>query len=143
MNEINDLNNYIDEISTVEGTDGKRYKHNRKIIMEIKIGFRFSKQHELLGKKHWKTYEVVGSSYGLHGGSSPDWKQREDVLKLKRYVQIMDLPYPNHNGLIGKWEDMTNSQLSIFWKPLRELQTEIEEDMKLLPEFRKYKIDEL
>lgn len=111
--------------------------------MEIKIGFRFSKQHESLGRKYWKTYEVVGSSYGLDGGSFPNWKEKEDVLKLKRYVQIMDLPYPNHNGLIGMWEDMTNSQLSIFWKPLRELQTEIEEDIKLLPEFRKYKIDEL
>lgn len=33
MNEINDLNNYIDEISTVEGTDGKRYKHkNGKLV---------------------------------------------------------------------------------------------------------------
>jgi hypothetical protein len=32
--------------------------------MEIKIGFRFSKQHESLGRKYWKTYEVVGSSYG-------------------------------------------------------------------------------
>lgn len=109
----------------------------------MEIGFRFSKQHESLGRKYWKTYEVVGSSYGLDGGSFPDWKQREDVLKLKRYVQIMDLPYPNHNGLIGEWEDMKNSQLSIFWKPLKELQNEIEEDMKLLPEFRKYKIDEL
>lgn len=49
-----------------------------------------------------KTYEVVGSSYGLDDVSFPDLKQREDVLKLKRYVQIMDLPYPNHNGLIGK-----------------------------------------
>ena len=111
--------------------------------MEIKIGFRFSKQHELFGRKYWKTYEVVGSSYGLNGGSFPHWKEKEDVLKLKRYVQIMDLPYPNHNGLIGKWEDMKNSQLSIFWKPLKELQNEIEEDMKLLPEFRKYKRDEL
>lgn len=111
--------------------------------MEIKIGFRFSKQHESLGRKYWKTYEVVGSSYGLDGGSYPEWKQREDVLKLKKYVQIMVLPYPNHNGLIGMWKDMTNSQLSIFWKPLIELQTEIEEDMKLLPKFRKYKIDEL
>ena len=111
--------------------------------MEIKIGFRFSKQHESLGRKYWKTYEVVGSSYGLDGASFPHWKSREDVLKLKKYLQIMDLPYPNHNGFIGMCENMTNSQLSIFWKPLKELQNEIEEDMKLLPEFRKYKIDEL
>ena len=110
--------------------------------MEIKIGFRFSKQHELLGRKYWKTYEVVGSSYGLDGSSHPDWKTREDALKLKRYVQIIDLPYPNHNGLDGVYDDMRNSQLSIFWKPLKELQNDIEEDMKLLPEFRKYKIDE-
>ena len=34
--------------------------------MEIKIGFRFSKQHESLGRKYWKTYEVVGSSYGWY-----------------------------------------------------------------------------
>ena len=111
--------------------------------MEIKIGFRFSKQHESLLRKYWKTYEVVGSSYGLDGSSHPDWKTREDVLKLKRYVQIIDLPYPNHNGLDGVYDDMRNSQLSIFWKPLKELQKDIEEDMKLLPEFRKYKIDEI
>jgi len=111
-------------------------------IIEMKIGFRFSKQHKSLGRKYWKTYEVVGSSYGLDGSSHPDWKTREDVLKLKRYVQIIDLPYPNHNGLDGLYDDMRNSQLSIFWKPLKELQKDIEEDMKLLPEFRKYKIDE-
>jgi hypothetical protein len=109
--------------------------------MEIKIGFRFSKQQESLGRKYWNTYEVVGSSYGLDGGSHPDWKTREDVLKLKRYIQIIHLPYPNHNELPGLYEDMTNSQLRIFWKPLKELQKEIDEDMKLLPEFRKFKID--
>lgn len=109
--------------------------------IEIKIGFKFSKQIKSLGKIHWKTYEVVGSSYGLDGCSSSDWKKREDVLKLKRYVQIIDLPYPNHNGLPSVWEDMKSSQLSIFWKPLKELQTAIEEDMKLLPEYRIYKID--
>ena len=27
MNEINELNDYIDELSTVKGTDGKKYKH--------------------------------------------------------------------------------------------------------------------
>jgi hypothetical protein len=109
--------------------------------MEIKIGFRFSKQQELFGRKYWDTYEVVGSSYGLYGGSHPDWKTREDVLDLKRYIQIIRLPYPNHNKLPGLYENMRNSQLCIFWKPLKELQKEIEEDMKLLPEFRKYKVD--
>jgi hypothetical protein len=109
--------------------------------IEIKIGFRFSKKIKYRGEEYWKTYEVVGSSYGLEGASFPDWKKREDILKLKKYVQIIDLPYPNHNGLPGVWEDMENSQLSIFWKPLKELQTEIEEDMKLLPEYRIFKID--
>lgn len=111
--------------------------------MNISIGFKFSKQHELLGKKYWKTYEVVGTSYGLSDRSHPDWKTRKDVLKLKRYVQIIDLPYPNYNGLDGVYDDMKNSQLSIFWKSLKELKKDIEEDMKLLPEFRKYKIDKL
>ena len=110
-----------------------------KPTIEIKIGFKFSKQIKSLGQTYWKTYEVVGSSYGLSECSFPTWKQREDVLKLKRYVQIIDLPYPNHNGLPSIWDNMENSQLSIFWKPLKELQTEIEEDMKLLPECRKYK----
>jgi hypothetical protein len=32
MNEIKDLDDYLDEISTVEGTDGKKYKHkNNKL----------------------------------------------------------------------------------------------------------------
>lgn len=110
--------------------------------IQIGLGFRFSKQHESLGKKYWKTYEVVGIGYGLSSGSSPEYKTRSDVvLNRKRYVQIIDLPYPNHNGLDGLWEDTKNSQLSIFWKPLEDLQNEIEEDMKFLPEFRKYKID--
>jgi hypothetical protein len=107
--------------------------------MEIKIGFRYSKQYE---KKYWKTYEVVGSSHGLETTSYPDWKTKEDIFKLREYIQIIDLPYPNHNGLIGRYKDMNNSQLCIFWKPLKELKKEIEEDMKLLPEFRDYKIDE-
>ncbi len=110
--------------------------------MEIKIGFKFSKQFESFGWKYWKSYEVIGFSYGLClEGSSYDWKTSEDVLKAKKYIQIMDLPYPNANGLKGEYEDMTNSQLSIFWEPLTELQAKIENDMRLLPEFRKYKID--
>ena len=109
--------------------------------MKIEIGFKFSKKIKSSGKEYWKTYEVVGSSYGMNSGSFSHWKSREDVLKQKRYIQIIDLPYPNKNGLPGIWEDMENSQLSIFWEPLKELQSEIEEDMKLLPEFRKYKID--
>lgn len=109
---------------------------------EIKIGFKFSMQCESLGRTYWKTYEVIGFSYGLCGGGSlNDWKTREDVLRAKKYVQIMDLPYPNHNGLEGQYKDMKNSQLSVFWEPLKELQTKIENDMKFLPEFRKYKID--
>ena len=109
--------------------------------MEIKIGFKYSKRLDSFGKKYWMTYEVVGSSYGLDGCSSYEWKTREDVLNRKRYVQIIQLPYPNHNGLKGLYEDMRNSQLSIFWKSLEELQNEIKQDMKLQPEFRKYKID--
>jgi hypothetical protein len=111
--------------------------------IEIKIGFKFSKQLESLERKYWKTYEVVGFYYDFSCGSDHSWKTREDVLKLKEHIQIIDLPYPNHNGLEGLWEDMKNSQLSIFSMPLEELRTEIENDMKLLPEFRKYKIDEM
>lgn len=88
--------------------------------MDIKIGFKFSKQHNSLDKDYWKSYEVVGSSYGLDGGSFPEWKTREDVLELKKYVQVIDLPYPNSNGLEGLCEDMTSSQLSITWMPLKE-----------------------
>lgn len=109
--------------------------------IDIKIGCKFSKQQKSLSKKYWKTYEIVGSCYGLDDCSYPDWKTRDDVLKRKQYVQIITLPYPNHNGLDGPYNDMANSQLSIMWKPLKELQKEIEEDMKLLPEFRKYKLD--
>jgi hypothetical protein len=109
----------------------------------IGVGFKFSKQHEVLGKKYWKNYEVVGSSYGLDNMSIPEWKEREDILKMKKYIQIIDLPYPNINGLVGLYEDMKNSQLSIRWESLYELQKDIEEDMKLLPEFRKYKIDNI
>lgn len=100
-------------------------------MKNIKIGFRFSKQYQSLGRKYWKSYEVVGSSYGLTGYSSPNFKTRKDILKLKKYVQIIDLPSL----------EVEDSQLSIKWKPLKELQNEIEEDMKLSLEFRKYKID--
>ena len=111
--------------------------------MEINIGFKFSKQYKMSGHLYWKSYEVVGSSYGLDSGSFPDWKTREDVLSLKKYIQIIDLPYPNHNNLVGLYENMNNTQLSINWKSLKELKKEIEADNKLLPEFRKIKIDNL
>jgi hypothetical protein len=115
--------------------------NKQQMEVDIKIGFRFSKQQKLFGRTYWNTYEVVGSSYGLENASHPNWKTKEDVLKLKKYVQIIQLPYPNHNGLDGLYEDMRNSQLSISWEPIKELNEKIEEDMKLLPEFRKYKID--
>lgn len=109
--------------------------------MEINIGFKFSKQFEMFGKTYWKDFEIIGMSYGLSGGSRPDWKTKEDVLKLKKFVQVMSLPYPLWSGLNGLYDNMENSQLSIYWEPLKELQKEIEEDMKLLPEHRKFKID--
>lgn len=34
MSEIKDLNNYIDEISTVEGTNGKKYKHIKDKLVD-------------------------------------------------------------------------------------------------------------
>lgn len=32
MDEINKLNDYMDEISTLEGTDGKKYKHKNGML---------------------------------------------------------------------------------------------------------------
>lgn len=85
---------------------------------------------------------MVSSSYGLNSYSFHEWKKREDILNnLKRYVQVIELPYPNYNGLPGLEENMLNTQLSISWIPLKTLQQQIENDFKLLPEFRKYKID--
>lgn len=111
--------------------------------MEIKIGFKFSKQYENLGTKYWKTYEVVGFRYGSSEGESNFyWKTRDDVLKLKKYIQIIDLPYPNYNGLKGIYNNMENTQLSITWIGLKILEKDIKDDMKLLPEFRIYKIDD-
>lgn len=109
--------------------------------MKLGIGFKFYKQHESLGQKYWRQYEIVGSCYGLDGGSHFQWKTREDVLKRKKYLQIMSLPYPNENGLPGMYNDMKNSQLAIYWKPTSELIKEIEEDMKLMPEHRKFIFD--
>ena len=111
--------------------------------MEINIGFRFSRKYtNIFGNEYWKTYEVIGSRYGnSDGGSYPDWKSRSDILRLKKYIQIIDLPYPNHNGLPGNHDDMTNSQLSMYWYPLSKLISEIEEDNKLKPEFKNIQID--
>ena len=54
----------------------------------------------------------------------------------------MQLPFPNHNGLYNYNKDMINSQLAMYSMPLSELEDKIEDDMKLLPEYRIYQIDE-
>ena len=96
--------------------------------MDINIGFKYS----VMSKNGiWRHYEVVGSRYGKDEGfSTYEWKEREDVLKLKKYVQVITLP---GDGVY---------QLSIGWISLKGLQNEIREDMKLLPEYRKFKITE-
>ena len=109
--------------------------------MEINIGFKFSKRHELFGKTYWRTYEIIGFKYGRDEGySDPNWKTKDDILSsLNKYVQIITLPYPNYNALPGLYDNMENSQLSMTWESLKKLQISIENDMKLLPQFRQYK----
>lgn len=101
--------------------------------VNITLGFQFSKEQTTLGKKWWRTYEVVGVSYGLTDMSNSEWKTKEDILELKKYVQIITLPCPEYK----------HYSLRIFWMPLEELKMKIEKDMKVSPEFRKYKIYKL
>ena len=104
------------------------------MAIDITIGFTFSKRIELLGRNIWKQFEVIGFKYGTGSNDTdepttyPDWKSKEDILKLKKYIQIMDLP------------DNSNNQLSIKWESLEQLQNEIEEDYKLSSKFRRFKL---
>jgi len=94
--------------------------------MNINIGFKFSEKKTNLLGDYWVDYEVVGFRYGnSEAYSHPDFKSKEDILQLKQYIQIITL---------------TSNQLSIFWKPLKELESKISEDMKLSNEYKNIKI---
>ena len=99
---------------------------------KIEIGFKFSEQYkDIFGRPRWRDFEVIGSRYGKEEGfSSWEWKEREDILKLARYLQIMSLPS----------EDNPNKQLSYFWEREKELIRDFEKNSKLLPEHRTLKI---
>lgn len=99
--------------------------------MEIRIGFRFSKKHKgLFNKPYWQDYEVIGSWYGdSAGGSSYEWKEKEDILGLTQHIQIMNLPC----------EESISGQLSYYNQPVKKLIKEIESDLRLLPEFRVFR----
>lgn len=104
----------------------------------LKIGLKYAEKcHE----KYWIVYEIIGICYDINLGSHPDWKSKEDVLNdTPRKFQVITLPFPNEFGLPSYYQDMKNSQLSVFLISEKHLLKKIEVDSKLRPNLRKIKI---